>query len=137
MPRWLAAAPSPDVVTVWFGGNDWDSNVRGPRFKEYMQLAVERIRRMTRGSADVVLMTTAPGHARWETYKELEQAARDVAKETNCTLVDMAGEFRKAGSADEALKQTYWAWDKVHLGKKGHEITAAAVMQAVESAGGQ
>ena len=28
MPRWSREAPSPDLVIVWFGGNDWDSGVR-------------------------------------------------------------------------------------------------------------
>ena len=29
MPRWLQVAPSPDLVVIWFGGNDWDTDVRG------------------------------------------------------------------------------------------------------------
>ena len=132
MPRWSKEAPSPDLVTVWFGGNDWDSNVRGPRFAEYLRLAVDRIRRQTHGSADILLMTTLPGHARWETMKELEQAAREVAAEKKTGFVDIAGEFRKAPSPDAASKLQYWGWDNVHLGAKGHEIVAAAVIKAME-----
>jgi lysophospholipase L1-like esterase len=132
MPRWAKEAPSPDLVTVWFGGNDWDSGVRGPRFGEYLRLAVDRIRRQTHGSADVLIMTTCPSHAGWETKAELEQAERDVAKETGVALVDVAGAFRKAGTPDEALKQEYLAWDKVHLGPKGHEVARDAVLRAID-----
>lgn len=57
MPRWVRQAPNPDLVTVCFGFNDWDSGVRGPRFKEYMGLAVDRIRQQTHGSADILLLT--------------------------------------------------------------------------------
>jgi len=132
MRRWSTEAPTPDLVTVWFGGNDWDSNVRGPRFAEYLRLAVDQIRRQTHGSADILLMTTLPSHARWETTKELEQAVRDVALEKKTGFVDIAAEFRKAQSADAASKQQYWGWDNVHLGSKGHEIVAATVLKAIE-----
>lgn len=132
MPRWSKAAPTPDLVVVWFGGNDWGSEVRGPRFGEYLRLAVDRIRRQTNGTADVLLVTTCPSHANWETLKELEQAAREVATEKKTGLADVAAEFRKAGtSPDEALKQGYWVWDKVHLGPRGHELARDVVMKAI------
>jgi lysophospholipase L1-like esterase len=131
MPLWSKEAPLPDLVTVWFGGNDWDSGVRGPRFAEYLRLAVDRIRRQTHGSADILLMTTLPSRARWETTRELEQAVRDVAREKKTGFVDIAAEFRKAPSADAASKSHYWGWDNVHLGQKGHEIVAAAVLGAI------
>lgn len=133
MPRWVAQAPSPDLVTVWFGGNDFDTKVTPERFKEYLRLAVDRIRRQTKGSADILLMTTCPGHARWDAYKDLAQAARDVAKEKNCGVADVEADFRKAGSADEAMTQKYWAWDKVHLGAKGHEVARDCVLKALET----
>ena len=34
MPIWLAETPEPDLVTVWFGFNDWDSGMRGEQFGE-------------------------------------------------------------------------------------------------------
>ena len=67
----------------------------------------------------------------YETMRELETAARDVAKETHVALVDIATEFRKAGTADQALASGYWAWDKTHLGKPGHELTAKQVLGAI------
>jgi lysophospholipase L1-like esterase len=132
MPRWAKEAPKPDLVTVWFGGNDWDTGVRGPRFREYLRLAVNRIRRQTHGSADVLLMTTCPTHAAWETRAEMEQAVRDVAKEKGVAVADVAAAFRKGRTPDEALRQEYLAWDKVHLGPKGHEVTRDAVLGAIE-----
>ena len=131
IPRWLAEAPSPDLVTICFGYNDWDSGVRGERFKEYLRLGIDRIRRATKGEADILLITTCPAHGRWETMRELEQAAREVAAEKKVALADIAAEFRKAGSADEALKRTCWAWDKTHLGAKGHEVVKETVLRAV------
>lgn len=133
MPRWSKDAPSPDLVTVWFGFNDWDSGVRGQRFADYLRLAIERIRRQTAGHADILLLTTCPAHGRWETMREMEQAVRDVAKEKKAGLADIAADFRKAGTADEALKQTYWAWDKTHLGAKGHERVKEVVEGVMES----
>jgi lysophospholipase L1-like esterase len=135
MPRWGRNHPAPDLVTIWFGFNDWDSGVRGARFKEYLLLAVERIRRQTRGQADIVLLTTCPAFGQWDTMKEMEEAARQVAREANVGLADVAAAFRQAGSAEEALKQGYWAWDKVHLGAKGHAVAAEIVIQAIEAAG--
>jgi lysophospholipase L1-like esterase len=135
MPRWAPEAPSPDLVTVWFGGNDWDSNVRGPRFADYLRLAVDRIGRQAGGKADILVMTTCPTHARWETMKEMEQAVRDVGMEKQVAVADVAAAFRKAGSADEALKQEYFAWDKVHLGRRGHEVARDVVMEAIGGRG--
>lgn len=132
MPRWSKEAPSPDLVTVWFGGNDWDSGVRGPRFAEYLRFAVDQIRRQTHGSADILLMTTLPAGKRWETTREMEQAVREVATKKQTGYVDIAAEFRKAGSAEAASKMHYWGFDNVHLGPKGHEIVAAAVLKAIE-----
>jgi lysophospholipase L1-like esterase len=132
LPRWLREAPHPDLVTVWFGYNDWDSGVRDPRFKEYLGLAVARIRSRTQGSADILVMTTCPAFSRWETMRELEQAERDLAQEKKVGLVDIAAEFRSVGGADQALRQNYWAWDKTHLGSKGHELVAATILKALQ-----
>jgi lysophospholipase L1-like esterase len=131
IPIWARDLPRPDLVTIWFGFNDWDSGVRGPRFKEYLGLAVDRIRNQTHGSADILLLTTCPSFSRWETMREMEQAAREVAQEKGTGLADLASEFRRAGSPEEAAKADYWARDKTHLGSKGHQIVAHAVLQAL------
>jgi lysophospholipase L1-like esterase len=132
-PIWLREAPQPDLVTVWFGFNDWDSGVRGPRFKEYVVLAVERIRRQTQGHADILLMTTCPAHARWETMKEMEEAVRKTARDSAVGLADVAVAVRALSDPDKALAVGCWVWDKTHLGPKGHALAADTVLKAIES----
>lgn len=131
MPRWLRETPKPDLVTVWFGYNDWDTGLRRARFKEYLQLAVDRIRRLTDGSAEVLLVTPCPAFKRWETMRELEDAVKEVAREKQTALVDMAAEFRRGGAAEAALQQGFWAWDNVHLGTNGHRLVAEAMLKAI------
>jgi len=135
IPRWLREAPQPDLVAIWFGGNDWDTGVRGQRYKQYLELAVDRVRRATKGQAEVLIMTTCPGFAAWDARSELCQAACDVARERKTGFVDAAGDFHKAGSREEALKRQYWVWDNVHLGPGGHELIADAVAAAIASGG--
>ncbi len=135
IPRWLQDAPSPDLVTIWFGGNDWDSGVRGARYRQYMRVAVDQIRRWTKGRAEILVMTTCPGFKRWETTSELCRAAYMVTKERNTGFADAAAAFHKAGSREEALKRKYWAWDNVHLGPGGHELIADTVFRAIQSGG--
>ena len=135
MPRWLRETPEPDLVTVCFGFNDWDSGVRGDRFAEYLTLAVDRIRRLTQGKAEVLLITTCPAHGRWETMNELGRAAYDVAKAKRTGFADLASAFHQAGSADRALQQGYWAWDKTHLGPKGHLTVSETVLRAIRTEG--
>ena len=86
IPRWLQDAPSPDLVMIWFGGNDWDSGVRGQRYRQYLEMAVDQVRRAAKGQAEVMMMTTCPGFAVWETRNELCRAAFDVARERKTEL---------------------------------------------------
>lgn len=131
-PRWLAQCPKPDLVTIWFGGNDWDTGVRGERFREYLAFAVDRLREQTGGNADILLMTTCPGFKRWETTVELDQATKQIEREKKTGLADVAGAFRRAGSAEEALKKSLWAWDNVHLGTNGHQLVVETVLKTLE-----
>ena len=79
MPRWLRDHPRPDLVTVWFGYNDWDGGMQGEHFGRMLRFAVDCIRRMTGGRSEVLLMTTCPAVARWDTMEELAEAVRTVA----------------------------------------------------------
>jgi lysophospholipase L1-like esterase len=135
MPRWLQTTPAPDLVIVWFGGNDWNSGVRGKRFKDYLNTAVDHIRQATRGHAEILLLTTCPSFSAWQTMNELCRASFDVARERKTGFVDMAGAFLTAGTPEEALKRQYWAWDKIHLGSAGHDLTADKVAGVISSAG--
>ena len=135
MPRWLRENPEPDLVTVCFGFNDWSSGVRGERFTDYLSLSVDRIRRLTNGKAEVLLITTCPAYSRWATMNELASAVYKVAKDKQTGFADLASEFHKTGSPDNALQQGYWVSDKTHLGPKGHQVTADVIFRAIESGG--
>jgi lysophospholipase L1-like esterase len=135
VPRWLQEAPSPDLVIIWFGGNDWDAGVRGDRYQQYLQMTIDQLRRATKGAAEILVMTTCPGFANWQTRNELCRAAFEAARDRRTGFVDVATAFHKAGSREEALKRQYWAWDNVHLGPGGHDLIAEAVFQAIGSGG--
>lgn len=133
MPRWLKDTPRPDLVTVWFGYNDWDSGMRGEQYRRMLRMAVERVRRMTGGHAEVLLMTTCPALGRWQTMEELAVAARSVAAEQRTGLADMAAAFHEAGQQD-AARAALFCWDKTHLGPAGHELAAETVSNAIAGA---
>jgi lysophospholipase L1-like esterase len=130
MGRWLARCENPDLVTVWFGGNDWADGMREERFKEMLRFAIDHIRRRTRGSADILLMTTVPALS-WELgIAELGDAARAVAAEKNTGVCDTYAAFLRAGE-DPAARKTLYAWDEVHLGEAGHRVAAEAAAAAI------
>lgn len=131
MPRWLDEAPRPDLVVVWFGFNDFDGGMRRAHWEEMLRLAVDRIRRMTQGQSEVLLATTCPAITRWTEMEELAEGVRAVAKEKKTGLADVAAAFHRSGE-DAAVRATLFAWDRVHLGKAGHLLTARIVLEAIE-----
>lgn len=102
IPRWLQGTPAPDLVTIWFGGNDWNSGVRGPRYRDYLKTAVEHLRQATRGQTEILLMTTCPGFNAWQTMNELCRATYGVARDCKTGFADVAGAFQAAGAREEA-----------------------------------
>ena len=136
IPRWLRDHPRPDLVTVWFGYNDWDGGMRGEHFGRMLRLAVDRIRRMTGGRSEVLLITTCPAVARWDTMEELAEAVRTVAAEKKTGLADVSAAFHRAGT-DEAARPSLFCRDKTHLGPQGHRLTAETVLQAIAGTSGE
>lgn len=130
MPRWLKQAPEPDLVTVFFGYNDFESGMRGAHWAEMLRIAVDRIRRMTNGKADVLLMTTCPAMGRWTEMEELADAARTVAREKKTGLADVSKAFHEAG-ADEANRPALYCTDHTHLGAAGHNLVAQTVLKSI------
>ncbi len=130
IPRWLQQAPEPDLVTIFFGGNDWDAGMRGEEFRRACAFAVERVRRATDGKADVLFLTTNPSAARWEETKELAEACRTAARECNSGLADTERAFHAATKDDH---NRLFVNDRVHLSRAGHELVAATVQQAIEA----
>ena len=134
MPRWLRDTPKPDLVTVWFGYNDWDSGMRGGHFRRMLSFAVERIRRMTGGKSEVLLLTTCPADGRWDAMEELAEAVRTVAAEKRTGLADVAAAFHEAGG-DSTVRKALFARDQTHLGTRGHELAAQTVLAALVGEG--
>jgi lysophospholipase L1-like esterase len=132
IPRWVDRAPEPDLVTIFFGGNDWDAGMRGDEFSRACADAVDRIRRATRGKADVLILTTNPSAARWEAMAELAEACRKAARDRNAGLADTEAAFRDAGKEG---RDRLFVRDRVHLSRAGHELVAVAVLRAIEAAG--
>lgn len=132
MPRWNAKQAEPDLVTVCYGGNDWDSGMRGETFQRDNALTIDRVRRATKGKSDVLIMTTCPGVAMWTTRDELGEACRKAAAEKNAGVADIEKAFHEAGKSD---KEHLYCRDKVHLGPVGHELVAQTVLEAIERAG--
>jgi lysophospholipase L1-like esterase len=132
MPRWLEQAPAPDLVTVCFGGNDWESGMRGAEFEWSCRDAIDRIRRATKGKADILLITTLPTVARWTTMAELAEACRKAAKERHAGLADTNQAFMNAGKKN---KEHLFGFDHTHLGPAGHELVAQTVLKAIENVG--
>jgi len=128
MPRWVKEAPEADLVCVLYGGNDWNEGMRGEMFEAAQRETVERIRRATKGKADVLLMTTCPGLEAWDTYAELADAVRKAAKETNAGLGDTYADFHAVPKEQHA---EIYCRDKVHMGKLGHELIMKTVMDAL------
>lgn len=132
IPRWQDEAPEPDLVTVCFGANDWESGMRGELFRDACRDAIDRIRRATRGKADILFMTTVPSLEKWTTRDELGSAARAAAAERNAGLADTEKAFHAAAEAERAK---LFCTDKTHLDPPGHEVVAATVAAAIERAG--
>lgn len=132
MPRWLKEAPEPDLVTICYGFNDHDSKMTGEQFLEAQKDAVDRVRRATKGKADVLIITTCPAVPKWDSMADLADACRKAAAEKNAGLADIYAAFHEAGKEN---KERLFCDDKVHMGKPGHELVAKTVLEAIEKGG--
>lgn len=132
MPRWLDHAREPDLVTIFFGSNDWDAGMRGEEFERTCADAVDRVRRLTKGKADVLILTANPSAPRWETTAELAEACRQATRDRNAGLADTEQAFHARGEGD---RDNLFVSDRVHLSRVGHEVVAATVVKAIERAG--
>jgi lysophospholipase L1-like esterase len=130
LPRW--SAREPDLVTILYGYNDWDAGTRGPQFLEGMGDAIDRVRRATHGKSDVLVITTCPALGRWDTMAELSEACRQAAKARHAGLAETEKKFH---AVPEDKRPALYVNDKTHLAAPGHEIVAAAVLEAITSGG--
>ncbi len=132
IPTWLAKAPEPDLVTICFGGNDWDAGMRGKQFREANDDAIDRVRRATKGKADVLLATTVPSAARWGALAELAEACRQAAHDRNAGLADADKAFQAAGK-EEGERAKLYVKDATHLSPAGHTLMARTVQEVIEA----
>jgi lysophospholipase L1-like esterase len=129
MTRWIRTTPEPDLVTVWFGGNDWGDGMRGERFREVLRFTVDRIRRFTKGKSDILLMTNSPGLDGKNERGELGEAARAAAREKHTGLADVCAALASYGKEQETRNWLY-VWDG-HIGPLGHPLIAMTVFDAI------
>jgi lysophospholipase L1-like esterase len=145
IPRWLKQAPEPDLVVIFYGGNDRVGGVTPEKFQEIQKDAVERVRRATKGKADVMIMTTAavlakgdpPEPTQWELTRPIAEACRKAAAAKNAGLADVYAAF-DAVPKDGREKlfgnlPGTTTCEGCHLGKFGHETVAKTVLAALES----
>lgn len=130
MPRWSERTPHPDLVTLFFGGNDWEAGMRGEEFTRACADAIERVRRATGGASDVLLVTTNPTIPRWKETAELAEACRNAARARHAGLADTDAAFRDAGKTDP---NPLFVDDHVHLSRTGHALVTETVIKALEA----
>ena len=95
---------------------------------------MDRVRRATKGKADVLVVSTVPAASRWGTVAELAEACRAAAKDRKAGLADADKAFLEAGKEDLArhysLPATVFTSDS-----RGHEVMARAVLEAIDTRG--
>jgi len=129
LPRWTRADPRPDLVTIWFGFNDYASGMRGAGFRAALEDAIDRVRRATGGEADVIVLTTCPSGDKAEALGEMAEACRAAAKARNAGLCDIYAAFQAAPD-----RKALFASDGVHLSLAGQELAARSVLNTVKRA---
>jgi lysophospholipase L1-like esterase len=128
IPKWLIDAPKPDLITVCYGGNDWEAGMRGPQFLQTWLAGIDLIRQATHGESEVLVMTTVPAVERWETMAELADAARQASRQKKTGLVDLQAAFHEAGRSD---RERLFVSDQVHLSEAGQKMVAESVLAAL------
>ena len=129
IPRWVKTAPEPDLVTVFYGFNDFAGGMHGPMFEKTYSDTIDRIRRATHGKSDVLVMCTAPAASKWDDMAEMAEACRKAADAKHTGLCDIYAIFHEAGKAG---KDQFYVDDKTHMAEPGHRLIAKSVQEAIE-----
>lgn len=90
--------------------------------------AIDRVRRATKGKADVLFLTTCPSAAAWDRTAPLAESVRKAAKDRNAGVADVAAAF---GAVEKDAREKLFVADRVHLGTDGHQLTAETVLKAI------
>jgi lysophospholipase L1-like esterase len=127
----------PDLVTVMYGYNDIvGGGAKEDQFKTAIGVYVDRVRRLTQGRTEVMLVSTIPGTSQeaWDKLAAASRAVRRVAAEKKCGLAEADKPFRALGR--ESLTKGYFApGDAAHPNPKGQDLLARTLTDAVEAGG--
>jgi len=123
----------PDLVTVLYGYNDLaPGGVTPDQFKAAAGVLIDRVRRLTKGKAEVLLLTSLPGTSAngWENLKVGAEVMRELAREKRTGLCDAGAAFRALGR--ETLIADYFrSGDPAHPNAKGQDLLARLLLEAV------
>ena len=108
--------------------------MRGEEFRRSCGDAVDRVRRATRGKADVLIITTNPSAAPVGAIEELAEACRNAARDRHAGLADTDRAFILAG---KDKPDPLFVSDRVHLSRSGHAIVAETVLKSIEASGAE
>lgn len=123
----------PDLVTVLYGYNDLaPGGVTPDQFKDAVSIFIDRVRRLTKGHAEVLLITSLPATSE-EAWKRLQVGAevmRELAGEKRCGLCDASSAFRRLGR-QTLIAEYFRANDAAHPNAKGQHLLAKLLFEAI------
>lgn len=123
----------PDLVTVLYGYNDLAPGaVIRDQFKVALEIFVDRVRRLTQGRAEVLLITSLPGTSEeaWERLAVGAEVVREVARKKRTGLGDAGVAFRNLGR-ETLIAEYFRSGDPAHPNPKGQDLLARLLFEAI------
>jgi len=123
----------PDLVTVLYGYNDLaPGGVTRDQFKTAVSVFVDRVRRLTKGRAEVLLVSSLPGTSddAWERLKAGAETIRELAQEKRCGLCDADAAFRALGR-EKLIAEYFREKDPAHPNPRGQELLTNLLLEAI------
>jgi lysophospholipase L1-like esterase len=124
---------NPDLVTVLYGYNDLaPGGVTRDQFQTAVSVFVDRVRRLTKGQAEVLLITSLPGTSdeAWERLKAGAESIRELAEEKRCGLCDADAAFRALGR-EKLVAEYFREKDPAHPNPRGQDLLANLLLEAI------
>jgi len=123
----------PDLVTVLYGYNDLaPGGVAPDQFEDAVGVFIDRVRRLTKGHAEVLLITSLPGTSEeaWERLQAGAEVICKLAREKRCGLCDASSSFRELGR-ETLIAEYFRTGDVAHPNAKGQDLLARVLFEAV------
>jgi lysophospholipase L1-like esterase len=124
---------APDLVTVLYGYNDLaPGGVTRDQFKAAVSAFVDRVRRLTTGRAEVLLISSLPGTSdeAWERLKAGAESVRELAQEKRCGLCEADAAFRALGR-EKLVAEYFREKDAAHPNPRGQDLLANLLLEAI------